>query len=169
MIRNDYIMRQIELFAIFAQRLAQHFKTGDLNSVESDLDATSRYFTGLRFSIIRNMDSEEIIRMLSIGSPRDIHKLYVLGSLFEEEARLANVRGNESQAFDSGVKALRLQIEVLNECGADSSIGALVLERIDGLFERLSEFELSEDLSAIRRKRRIEISKTEQLSSTILS
>ena len=98
MFRQDFIKRQIELFAAALARLAGAREKGDLEQASSELGNAYRAL-GVDPALLE-LDAQTIVRML-----RTREKLEALCQLLEEHAQLNEAQGERAEALSLRTRA----------------------------------------------------------------
>lgn len=111
MIERDYIMRMIDLLAKVLARVIFLKKSLDFPKAADELASACRNLLGLDRDVIRIMDDDNLISLLSTDESMIGSKCYVLGMLLREEAGLSIVQGRLEEAVSLNVKALYLLTE----------------------------------------------------------
>jgi hypothetical protein len=94
--RNDYIMRMIEMvinIILYALKLK---KDGNYIVAMNFVEETMKQHTGLDFNFIDNFDTNELVNLLKINGTLDLKKALILSVLLKERADILSLTGYET-------------------------------------------------------------------------
>jgi Family of unknown function (DUF6483) len=136
-LRDDLIQKTSQQLAGVLRSLELE-ENPDTRQARTLLQATYQQFTGTDGALLRQLNSADILKTLSVSGKPDPERGYVIAILFEVEARLEQLSGHSTS--DLEIKALDLYLEAaLGNIGAEDSH-----ERIAATRERLESFVLPE-------------------------
>lgn len=161
-IRNDYIMRQIELLGAFVARLLKRVEAGELEQAATDADAAARQFTGVPLLVLENQPPDGFEEVLSAGGPFDYMRGLAAATLLEVRGRLAQAGGDEPTAF----RLWTLAAALLLRCheSPDVQVREMCASRLEDVLTALQEYEVPvflHRLLAIHHERREDYSRAE--------
>lgn len=135
MLKNDYLVRQIEQLVQAMARIASRRKAGDYGAAQDEVENTLSALSGLSGSAILAMPMATLFDLLG-KSEQGFQKAGLVGSLLIEHGRNYAETGNETQAKQSYMKAFLLFDEL--DKNAPSSLSDPMREQMGWLVETLS-------------------------------
>jgi hypothetical protein len=147
MLRQDYIIRQIEQLVRFVARLLRLLKQQSAQQAGDEIDLGLRNLSGLSLELIKTLSLRGLLDMMRSGDKTDVFRSLAVAELLNIHAEVCQRRGADRAALTARVKALTLYMEALisfrHPALAEPEIRA---QELIGL---LSEVELPRD-TAIR-------------------
>ncbi|MCB1097604.1 MAG: hypothetical protein KDN22_18675 [Verrucomicrobiae bacterium] len=144
MIRNDYIMRQIEMLGAFARKLLKRIEDNELDDAGTDADAASRQFVGVPLVVLENQPPDGFESMLSAGGQFDYMRGLAAATLLELRGKLARADGDEPTAFRLWTNSASLL--VLCYDSPDVEVREMSATRLENVLKALQEYEIPEFL-----------------------
>ena len=140
MIRNDYIMRLIELLGAFARRVYRRIESGELEELSGELDSASNQFLGVPLAVLSSSPLATLLGLFSSKEQLDYFRIMAAGVILEAKGRAAYREGDEIRAYQDWLKAISL----LNAAAAsnDPEIERITDEKMKQLETDLVEFDL---------------------------
>jgi hypothetical protein len=139
-IRNDYIMRQIEMLGAFVRKLLKQIDDGDLEQAASDADAASRQFVGIPLAVLENQPPDGLEAVLSMGEQFDYMRALSAATLLEMRGTLADSEGDETTAFRLWTNAANLLIRCHQS--PDDQVKSACRSRLDNVLTSLQKYEI---------------------------
>ena len=144
MIRNDYIMRQIEMLGAFVRKLLKRIENNELEGAETDADAASRQFVGVPLVVLENQPPDGFEAMLSMAGQFDYMRGLAAATLLEMRGKVARADGDERTAFRLWTNSASLLI--LCHDSPDEEVREMSATRLDNVVTALQEYEIPEFL-----------------------
>lgn len=144
MIRNDFILRLIELLGVFAARVMRRMEDGDLDGAGNEIEAAAKETIGLPMAVLENTPPEDLISLFSSRAGTDFPRLWSAGILLRVQGDLLFREGNEIGARFRWTKALALLLEATGS--PDQDIEARATAGVAELENQLDRGDLSADL-----------------------
>lgn len=144
MIRNDFIMRLIELLGVFAARVLRRIEQGDLEGAGSEIESVAKETIGLPMAVLENTPPDELISLFSSRVGTDFPRLWSAGILLSVQGDLLFREGNEIAARFRWIKAMTLFLEAAGS--PDLDIEARSLAGVAELENKLDRGDLPAEL-----------------------
>lgn len=144
MIRNDFILRLIELLGVFLARVLRRIEEGDLEGAGREIESVAKETLGLPMAVLDHTGSEELISLFSSRSGTDYSKLLSAAILLGVKGDLRFREGDEIPAYLGWTKALTLFLEATGS--PDKDIAARSSAGVAELEEKLDRVDLPADL-----------------------
>jgi hypothetical protein len=107
--RQDYILRMIEMAGRALRMLLRGLRAGDVGADEmKDRLRTTAEGVGLDLELLRQVDLDTLVLLVSPGGEPEIGRCWVGAELFAVDAEGAELGGDAEGALDSCRRALRL-------------------------------------------------------------
>lgn len=146
MIRNDYVMRLIELLGAFLQKTVANMDTGDFEIALEELEKASSQTVGFPLAVLENTPAEQVENLLQLPSGKtDYFRLMGAGYVLDARAQASFNQGEEISAYLYWLKSLYLLTKASRSL--DEQINSLVDKKIEEILHRLLEFETPDYLS----------------------
>jgi hypothetical protein len=163
MIRNDFLMRLIELLGVFVARVMRRIEDGDWEGAGKEIEAEAKATIGLPMAVLENTPLDDLISLFSSRAGTDFPRLLTAAILLSVQGDLLFREGNEIAARLRWAKAMTLFLEATGSPDPDiegrSSAGLAELEnkldrddlseewhlRLAAHHERLGHFALAEN------------------------
>ncbi len=123
MIRDDYIMRLIEMFSKSMRKILRMEREGKVEEALETIGETYRNLLGLNPEIIHIMEVEDIKNLIEYTGIMDEHKIQILAKLLIKEGDLLLQAKDKKIAKQRYLKALELLSRI-----SDNSIKSLKLQ-----------------------------------------
>lgn len=141
MIRNDYILRLIELLGVFLRRIRKHADSGDLEKIDQEIEKAANEILGIPLGVLESTPAQSLVELFTSRNGQiDALKLMVAGSLLDERGRAAFENGRDEMAFLQGQKAASLLITASDS--SDEEIQKTARKRLDSALGYLASFDL---------------------------
>jgi hypothetical protein len=121
MVRKDYLLRVIEQFAAFLEKILFLKKAGDYTGAEAQVDATVRVLLGMEPEALDSMSVEDILKDPVGGKKFDVDICLVIAELYNQKADLAAKNLSGPTRFGYLEKSFRLYSEAIRH-GASREI-----------------------------------------------
>ncbi|MDF1814233.1 MAG: hypothetical protein P1V20_18660 [Verrucomicrobiales bacterium] len=108
MIRNDFIMRLIELLGVFLARVFQKIEKGDWDGAAEDIDKTSKESLGIPITIVESNQAENLIALFTSPSGPDYSRILAAAVLLDARGEVVAGAGNEVSGVILWTKAATL-------------------------------------------------------------
>ena len=144
MIRNDYIMRLVELLGAFMVRLIKQIDMGDFIGANEEVDEMAKKTVGLPLSVLENNQADNLIVMFTSGMGVDYLRIFAAATLLDVRGQIAYRDGNDISAFRFWNNAAFLFVTAAQS--PDEEIKNRCDERLNSLIIRLKEFEIPASL-----------------------
>jgi hypothetical protein len=132
MIRNDFILRLIELLGVFVARVMRRIEDGDLEGAGNEIEAEAKATLGLPMAVLENTPPSDLISLFSSRAGTDFPRLLSAAILLGVQGDLLYREGNEIAARLRWAKAMRLFLDATGSPDEDiegrSSAGVAELE-----------------------------------------
>jgi len=123
MIRDDYIMRLIEMFSKSMRKILRMEREGKVEEALETIGETYRNLLGLNPEIVHIMEVEDIKNLIEYTGIMDEHKIQILAKLLIKEGDLLLQAKDKKIAKQRYLKALELLSRI-----SDNSIKSLKLQ-----------------------------------------
>ena len=123
MIRDDYIMRLIEMFSESMRKILRMEREGKVEEALETIGETYRNLLGLNPEIVHIMEVEDIKKLIEYTGIMDEHKIQILAKLLIKEGDLLLQAKDKKIAKQRYLKALELLSRI-----SDNSIKSLKLQ-----------------------------------------
>ena len=123
MIRDDYIMRLIEMFSESMRKILKMEREGKVEEALETIGETYRNLLGLNPEIVHIMEVEDIKNLIEYTGIMDEHKIQILAKLLIKEGDLLLQAKDKKIAKQRYLKALELLSRI-----SDNSIKSLKLQ-----------------------------------------
>ena len=123
MIRDDYIMRLIEMFSESMRKILRMEREGKVEEALETIGETYRNLLGLNPEIVHIMEVEDIKNLIEYTGIMDEHKIQILAKLLIKEGDLLLQAKDKKIAKQRYLKALELLSRI-----SDNSIKSLKLQ-----------------------------------------
>lgn len=141
MIRNDYVLRLIELLGAFLQKTVAKLDTGDYDKALDELEKTSSQTIGIPLVVLENTPAEQLEEMLHLPSGKvDYFRLMGSGLILDARAQSSFNQGEEVPAYLYWLKSLYFLSKASET--VDDQISDRTDERIETILTRLIEYEI---------------------------
>ena len=112
MLTEDYIMRMINQ-AVAALMIALGFKrSGQYREALQTFDQALESLLGLNAHMVKQLDDNLVLDMLTFLGKRDIDRLLILADIYREEADVFTIQGQTESSLFAGQRSLRFFLEV---------------------------------------------------------
>jgi len=125
MIRDDYIMRLIEMFSESMRKILKMEREGKVEEALETIGETYRNLLGLNPEIVHIMEVEDIKNLIEYTGIMDEHKIQILAKLLIKEGDLLLQAKDKKIAKQRYLKALELLSRI-----SDNSIKLQVEKKI---------------------------------------
>ncbi|RKZ18938.1 hypothetical protein DRQ17_02195 [bacterium] len=125
MIRDDYIMRLIEMFSESMRKILRMEREGKVEEALETIGETYRNLLGLNPEIVHIMEVEDIKNLIEYTGIMDEHKIQILAKLLIKEGDLLLQAKDKKIAKQRYLKALELLSRI-----SDNSIKLQVEKKI---------------------------------------
>jgi len=125
MIRDDYIMRLIEMFSESMRKILRMEREGKVEEALETIGETYRNLLGLNPEIVHIMEVEDIKKLIEYTGIMDEHKIQILAKLLIKEGDLLLQAKDKKIAKQRYLKALELLSRI-----SDNSIKLQVEKKI---------------------------------------
>lgn len=116
MFSEDYILRMINQAVAVLQHLLRLKRAGQYQQALQAADTALETLLGLRASLLRQLDDEKMLSMLTLNEELDLERLSLLAQIFNEEHEILTRLARSGEALLAAGRALRLYLElVLND------------------------------------------------------
>jgi hypothetical protein len=113
MLRQDYIIRQIEQLVRFVARLLRLLRQESDQQVGDEIDSGLRNLSGLSLELINTLSLRGLLDMMRSGEKTDVFRCLAVAELLAIHAEVTSRRGDDRSALTARVKALTLYLEAL--------------------------------------------------------
>lgn len=144
MIRNDFIMRLIELLGVFVARVMRRIEDGDLEGAGNEIEAEAKATIGLPMAVLENTPPEDLISLFSSRAGTDFPRLLSAAILLGVQGDLRFREGNEIGARLRWTKSMALFLEATGS--PDQDIEGRASAGVAALDNQLDRDDLSADL-----------------------
>jgi len=117
MVRKDYLLRVIEQFAAFLEKILYHKQAGDYAGAEQQIDATVKTLLGLDPEVLYSMDTEKILSTLVGDTKFDMDLCLVIAELYNQKADIARAGTAEKLETECLEKSFLLYTEAIRHGG----------------------------------------------------
>jgi hypothetical protein len=126
MIRQDFILRQIQLLAKFIEKILVNKKEGHFPEALKEVDTALKEIAGIDYSLIQALSESELLNFLNITKNNEVvaSKCIIIAKLLKEQAEI-RCRIPEAVNYnpiDDYKKALSLFNEAFSRCDKDVSV-----------------------------------------------
>ena len=110
---EDTLLRMlVAAIAETMARLALLRTAGNYQQALEIIDQNLEELLGLKADLVRHLDDQKIIEMLTTNDFLDVGRLYHVAELFRQEGEIRTEQGRTTQAHISQIRALNLYMEV---------------------------------------------------------
>jgi hypothetical protein len=113
MLRQDYIIRQIEQLVRFVARLLRLLKQESEQQAGDEIDSGLRNLSGLSLELIKTLSLRGLLDMMRSGDKIDVFRSLAVAELLYIHGEVSRRRGDDRAALTARVKALTLYMEAL--------------------------------------------------------
>ncbi len=140
MFTEDYILRMINQALVVLRHLLRLKQAGQYQQALQAADTALETLLGLRASLLRQLDDEKMLSMLTTNDELDLERLALLAQIFSEESEILSRQGRAAEALQSAARALRFYLElILND---RDRLNAEHIARVESLRRQLRETSL---------------------------
>ena len=140
MVRKDYLLRVIEQFAAFLEKILFHKLAGDYIGAEQQIDDTVKTLLGIDPSSLFEMSADRMLRELVGQSGFDMDVCLVVAELCNQKADVARVGNSGAVNVDLLEKSFLLYVEAIRH-GADNNA---YRDRILAIIAALRQHDMAE-------------------------
>lgn len=116
MFSEDYLLRMINQAVAVLQHLLRLKRAGQYQQALQAADTALETLLGLRASLLRQLDDEKMLSMLTLNEELDLERLSLLAQIFNEENEILTRLARSGEALLAAGRALRFSLElVLND------------------------------------------------------
>jgi len=119
MVRKDYLLRVIEQFAAFLEKILFHKQAGDYAGAEQQIDATVKTLVGLDPEILYAMGTDQILSTIIGDAKFDVDLCLVIAELYNQKADVARAGNAEKLEIECLEKSFLLYAEAIRH-GCDN-------------------------------------------------
>ncbi len=133
MIHRDYIMRMIEQLNKVLSKILFNKEVKQFDNALVEIQTSGEKFLGVKWRIIEQLSSDDIISLLKIGGELNVGKAIVAASLLKEEAEVFELLDKKDESWRVYLKAFSLFVEILMVETTDDIINKtkFVMKKID--------------------------------------
>jgi hypothetical protein len=143
MFTEDYVLRMISQAVAVLARIAGLKRAGNYQEAQQAIDQALEQLLGLRANIIKLLDDEGLLKVLTQQDRLDIERLAIIADLFKEEGDILAAQGQTSESRKSYLRALTYHLETGFDEIAQPSIE--LPGKIELLVQQLSAQDLPDD------------------------
>ncbi len=144
MFTEDYVLRMINQAVAFLLKIAGLKRAGNYQEAQQAVDQALEQLLGLRADLIKLLDDEDILKILTQQDRLDIERLALVADLFQEEGDILAAQGQTAESRKSYLRSLLYHLETgLDE--TDQPSKELPAE-IDVLVQKLGSLDLPDDM-----------------------
>ena len=140
MIRNDYILRLIDLLGVFIAKLMLQVERGELVGAKEEVDAISRKIVGLPLAVLESNPAEGLVSLLSAAVGPDYPRIMAAGIILDARAQVACQEADEVTAFRLWTSSASLLIT--GACSLNEEISDRCHQHLEEVMRRLTEYEI---------------------------
>jgi tetratricopeptide (TPR) repeat protein len=116
MFTEDYILRMINQAMAVLLYMLRLKQAGQYQQALEASDTALETLLGLRASLLKQLDDEKMLGMLTTGDELDVQRTALLARIFKEEGEILAEEGRPDEARQAWQRALRFYLEaVLND------------------------------------------------------
>lgn len=116
MFTEDYILRMINQAMAVLLYMLRLKQAGQYQQALEAADTALETLLGLRASLLKQLDDEKMLAMLTTGEELDVQRTALLARIFKEEGELLANQGRAGESQQASARALRFYLEaVLND------------------------------------------------------
>lgn len=119
MVRKDYLLRVIEQFAAFLEKILFHKQAGDYAGAEQQIDATVKTLLGLDPELLYAMGTDQILTTVVGDTKFDMDICLVIAELYNQKADMAKTGSSEKLYGEYLERSFLLYAEAIRH-GADN-------------------------------------------------
>ena len=120
MLTEDYIMRMINLALAVLVRILGFKQAGRYQEAAQHIDQALEMLLGMRADLVKRLDDDSLIETLTVQDTLDTDRLLVVADLFKEEGDILALKGHQSEAYLSRLRALNFYLEVILSGGPEN-------------------------------------------------
>jgi hypothetical protein len=136
MLTEDYLMRMInQVLAVFLQAMGLK-KGGQLNEALQAFDQAVESLTGLRASLVNELEDRQLLALLTFQDKLDVDRLVVLADIYCEESEVHALQGQPEQSLFAAQRGLRLYLEAA--LAVEGNPALELVQKVEALRARLS-------------------------------
>jgi hypothetical protein len=135
MFTDDYILRQVNLLVAVLAKIAGLKKAGEFQEAQKVIDQAIESAFGLDAGIIKQLDDNSLISLITTVYGIDMGKLHTLACLLEAEGDVLSAQHRKTEAQKSYQRALDLFYEFSSH--PDNILDAELSSRINALQKKL--------------------------------
>jgi hypothetical protein len=140
MFTEDFILRMINQAMAVLLYMLRLKQAGQYQQALEAADTAMETLLGLRASLLKQLDDEKMLAMLTTGEELDVERTALLARIFKEEGEILVQEGRADEGLQSSARALRFYLEaVLND---PSLLNAEQIAIIAGLRQTLEGYPL---------------------------
>ena len=102
---EDFIIRQIALAAVVAAKVLGLARAGNYNEAYALIDQSIEEMLGLKAEIVKQMNDEGLVNLLSLSQVVDTDKLFALANLFIVEGDVLAAQQRKAESMQSYLRA----------------------------------------------------------------
>lgn len=137
MLRDDYIMRMVRRVVAVVAKVLGLTKSGRYEEAALVIDLAIEELIGLNALLIKTIDDNSVIRLLTVRDRLDTGRLYVLADLIRTEGDLLAAENRADESLIRYARALNFYLEVatVEEPPADPELVTKVDEMVNHLID----------------------------------
>lgn len=147
MLRDDYILRMVRRAIAVLAKVLGLTKAGRYEEAALVIDLAIEELIGLNALLIKTLDDNSVIRLLTVRDHVDTGRLYVLADLIRVEGDVLAAQSLTDESLNRYARALKFYLEVatIEEPPADPELVA----KVDELVEHLTTFPLRDEVISL--------------------
>ena len=135
MFTEDYVLRMISMAVAALVKIARLKKDGEYQQAEQAINQSLEQLLGLDASLIKQLDDESLLGVLTQQGRVDLERLALLADLYGEEGEIFAAQGRITESRESYLRSLTCLLETaFNETAQPPD---LLKEKIDSLILKL--------------------------------
>lgn len=140
MLTEDYIMRMINQMIAVLTKLIGLKNAGQYQEAQQMIDQSLEQLLGLKPNLLRNMEDESILNLLTSQGELGTERLYILAQLYQHEGDILSAQKRDREAVLDYQRALNFYLQVAAKQADHES--TQLNQKISDLFNELKNVNL---------------------------
>jgi hypothetical protein len=146
MLTEDYLIRRInQAIALLLHALGLR-KNGQLEAALTDVDIALELLLGMRSVLLKEMDDQSLLQLLTVRGEIDVERLALVAGLFKEEGVIYELEGRAADSARDYLRALNFLLLIAQD--EQVGLSAEQIADIELLRQRLEDQGLPLDTQA---------------------
>jgi hypothetical protein len=110
MLTEDYLIRRINQAIALILHAVGLRKDGLLVAAQTDIDIALELLLGMRAVLLKQMDDDSLLRLLTVRGELDLERLVLVADLYAEEGLILDAQARPGEAYQDNLRALHFSL-----------------------------------------------------------